>query len=179
MHTTLKFQSITSVFLTYLILKSAPIPAVVYYFFGWQASALSAVFLLLIILLYSGSTNHHFTLARDFISIHPSLFFWKADISIAYANIQSVEIKFAAPKDNRQWLLLHYKDATGRLLSQKYRCDWLHTQEPEGEEDDHEHPEGELFELLEDEDFYDGSLEQLMAELRNREILVEGLFYGA
>ena len=66
----------------------------------------------------------------------------------------------------RQWLQIQTKDT---VIC--FRCDWLHRQDPPEDEDDHhEQPEGELFELLEDEDFYKGSIEQLLDLLRNQKI---------
>lgn len=172
MSATLKFTSTVSVFLTYLILKAAPISAVVYYFSNWQYALLSGIVLLIVILLYSGLTNNHFSLTPTHLIVHPSLFFWKKDLEIPYSEIHSIQIKYAVSKDNRQWLAIR---KTAREKPQIYRCDWLHQQDPpEEDEDDHEHGSAshELFQLLEDEDFYDGSLEHLANVLRSQSVLV-------
>lgn len=167
MQKTLHFQSTISVFLLYLILKFAPITAVVYYFGNAYMALITGFILLLIILIYSGLTNHHFSLHATNLDVIPSLFFWKNKQSISYQEIQDIEIKYSTTEDNVQWVLIRSQSPTGVIRTQKYRCDWLHRQDPpELEEEAHDHPEHELFELLEDEDFYDGSLEQLCHELK-------------
>lgn len=164
------FQSSTSVFLTYLIFKASPVVALVYYFFNWPLALLSAVLFLASILIYSGKNNHHFTVDSERLIIHQSLFFWIKDAGISYKEIKSIEIKYANEKDNRQWLLI---DALGKK-KYIYRCDWIHTQDPPEDEDDHHQlPEGELFELLENEDFYKGSLNELADVLREKKLDVK------
>lgn len=177
MQKTQHFQSAVSVFLIYLVFKAAPITAVVYYFFDWQWALFSAVLLLSIIFVYSGLTNHHFSLGSEQLTIRPSLFFWKKPLSIPYQDIGSIEIKFSGEKDNRQWLKITSTNAGKTALKMKqYRCDWLHMQDPpDDEDDDHGHPEHELFELLEEEDFYEGSLEQLSNELQTKGLSVTQL----
>jgi hypothetical protein len=168
---TLQFQSTVSVFLTYLILKAAPFVAVVYYFFTWQLALLSALVLVGIILIHSAYTNHNFSLNKHSLTISPSIAFGQKMHRFDYSSIQSIEIKYAQEKDQHQWLTVHLKE-TQKLL--RFRCDWLHIQDPpEEDEDDHEHPEHELFELLENEDFYNGSFQQLSNELRNRGVQVQ------
>lgn len=170
MENTLQFQSTVSVFLTYLILKTAPLVAVVYYFFTWQLALLSAVILLLIILAHSTYTNHNFNLHKDGLSIAPSIPIGQQTHSFDYTSIQSIEIKYAKEKDSRQWLVVYLKK-NKKLF--RFRCDWLHLQDPPDEdEDDHGQLEHELFELLEDEDFYKGSLQHLSNELQNKGIQV-------
>lgn len=169
------FQSTVSVFLTYLILKAAPITAVVYYFFDWQFALASAFVLLGVILCYSGFSNHHFSLDKAQLNIHPSLFFWQKTIRIPYKTILSIEIKYSSEKDGRQWLNITTNDSTS-TQENKYRCDWLHMQDPPDEDEKgHGHPEHELFELLENEDFYEGSLEQLSHLLQQRGIKITSL----
>ncbi|MBL4649924.1 MAG: hypothetical protein JKY03_09340 [Aureispira sp.] len=171
MENTLQFKSTVSVFLTYLILKAAPFVAIVYYFFTWQLALLSALVLLGIILIHSAYTNHNFSLNKHSLTISPSIAFGQKTHSFDYQSIQSIEIKYAQEKDDHQWLMIRLKK-TKKLLC--FRCDWLHMQDPPNEEeDDHEHPEHELFELLEGEDFYNGSLQQLSNELRNRGVQVQ------
>jgi hypothetical protein len=168
---TLQFKSTVSVFLTYLILKVAPFVAVIYYFFTWQLALLTALVLLGIILIHSAYTNHNFSLNKHSLVISPSIPFGQKTYNFDYQSIQSIEIKYAQEKDDHQWLTIHLKK-TKKLLC--FRCDWLHMQDPpEEDEDDHEHPEHELFELLEGEDFYDGSLQHLSNELRNRGVQVQ------
>jgi hypothetical protein len=165
----LHFQSTVSVFLTYLILKAAPLVAVVYYFSTWQWALLSAFILLLIILIHSAYNNHNFSINDDSLTISPSMPFGQKTHCFEFSSIKSIEIKYAQEKDQQQWLRIHFKK-TKKLLH--FPCNWLHMQDPP-DEDDHEHPEHELFELLEDEDFYDGSLQQLSHELRNRGVQVQ------
>lgn len=162
------FQSTTSVFLTYLIFKAAPIVALVYYFSCWEYAFLSAIVLFVAIITYSDRTNHNFRLEEERFVVLPSLFFWKKEFGIAYKEIKSIRIKYAQEKDSRQWLEI---EALGKQ-NYRYRCDWLHTQDPPDEEDDHELPEGELFEILKDEDFYKGSLNELEDMLRTKGVLV-------
>lgn len=170
MEKSLQFQSTVSVFLTYLILKTAPLVAVVYYFFTWQLALLSAVILLLIILAHSAYTNHNFSLHKDNLRISPSIPVGQQTYHFDYTSIQGIEIKYAKEKDSRQWLTVYLKK-NKKLF--RFRCDWLHLQDPPDEhEDDHGQLEHELFELLEDEDFYDGSLQHLSHELQNRGIPV-------
>ncbi|WP_052597965.1 hypothetical protein [Aureispira sp. CCB-QB1] len=167
---TLQFQSTVSVFLTYLILKAAPAVAVVYYFFTWQLAILSAVLLLAIILAHSAYTNHNFQISKHDIQISPSISITQQVQTFDYKSIEYIEIKYSQEKDNKQWLAIQLKNNS---KIHRFRCDWLHMQDPPDEdEDDHGHPEHELFELLEDEDFYEGSLQQLSTELRNRGVEV-------
>lgn len=175
MQQTLKFQSTVSVFLVYLVLKAAPISAVVYYFYNWQASLLTAVLTLVIILIYAGRSNHDFSLSSTELIIQPSIFIWRPTQYIPYVNIQGIEVKYSAGRDNRQWLLVHYEDRQNNRISKKYRCDWLHMQDPPDDEEHHDEPEHELFELLEDEDFYNGSLEHLSNELRDRGLRIKDM----
>lgn len=171
MENTLHFKSTVSVFLTYLILKAAPLVAVVYYFFTWQLAVLSAFVLIIIILIHSTSTNHNFSINKHSLTISPSISWGQKSHTFEYTSIQYLEIKYAKEKDNKQWLAIQPKKNKALL---HFRCDWLHTQDPPDEdEDDHGHPEHELFELLEDEDFYEGSLQQLCAELRHRGVKVQ------
>lgn len=171
MEDTLQFKSTVSVFLTYLILKAAPLVAVVYYFFNWQLALLSALILLLIILIHSAHTNHNFRINKQSLSISPSIFVGQKSHTFDYTSIQFIQIKYAKEKDQHQWLAIHLKENKELL---RFRCDWLHMQDPPDEdEDDHGQPEHELFELLENEDFYEGSLQQLSNELRNRGLRVE------
>jgi len=168
---TLQFKSTVSVFLTYLILKAAPFVAIVYYFFTWQLALLSALIVLLLILIHSAHTNHNFSINNHHLTIYPSIPVGQKTQTFDYKSIQSIEIKYAQEKDDHQWLMIRLKK-TKKLLC--FRCDWLHMQDPPNEEeDDHEHPEHELFELLEGEDFYNGSLQQLSNELRNRGVQVQ------
>jgi hypothetical protein len=172
-----KFNSSSAVFLTYLIIKTAPLVAVVFYFYNWEMSLVSALILSVIILIYSGSTNHNFTLRENNISVKPVLFFWRRELSILYTEINNAEIKFSVGKDSRQWVLIHYKDSLKIKASQKFRCDWLHRQEAEeDEEEKHDHSGNELFEMLEDEDFYEGSLEHLRDELNKNNLSVKEIF---
>lgn len=171
MQKSLHFQSTVSVSLTYLILRTAPLVAVVYYFFTWQLALLTAFLLLLIILIHSTYTNHNFSINEDTLTISPSITFGQKTHSFDFSSIQFIEIKYAQEKDQRQWLKIHFNKRKTHL---QFRCDWLHMQDPPDEdEDDHGHPEHELFELLEGEDFYNGSLEQLSHELRNRGLQVQ------
>jgi hypothetical protein len=168
---TLQFQSTVSVFLTYLILRVTPFVAIVYYFFTWQLALLIALVLLVIIIIHSARANHNFTINHQSLNIRPSIFFGQKSHSFDYTSIKTIEIKYAREKDNHQWLAIHFKE-TSKIL--RFRCDWLHMQDPPDEdEDDHGHPEHELFELLEDEDFYAGSLQQLSQELRNRGVQIQ------
>ena len=173
----LTFQSAISVFLTYLVLKTAPLSALVYYFHSWEAALIVQLFLFIIILIYSGFNNHHFSLEEKQLIVYPALFFWQAKQAIPYTNIVAVEIKYASEKNNQQWLLVYFKKSPIKGLPTKFRCNWLHMQDPPEIEDDHDHghPEHELFELLEDEDFYDGSLEQLADELRKKGLKVKAV----
>ncbi|BDS14803.1 hypothetical protein [Aureispira anguillae] len=177
MQKTLHFQSTVSVFLIYLILKAAPLVAVVYYFSDWSIATPVAIVLLLTILIYSALTNHDFSIEHQQLTIVPSIFFWKKAIYVPYATIEQIEIKYAHERDNRQWLTIFSNDKTGQLQAKKYRCDWLHMQDPPDEDDDdHGHPEHELFELLENEDFYQGSLEQLAHELTIKGVTIKTVF---
>ena len=179
METGKKFNSSSGVFLIYLILKTAPLVAVVFYFYNWEMSLLTAFVLSAAILLYSGSTNHNFVLSENNLSVKPVLFFWHRERSILYSEIENAEIKFSVGKDNRQWILIHYKDSVKVKTSQKFRCDWLHRQDAEDDEDDdhdHDHSGNELFEMLEDEDFYEGSLEHLRDELKKNNLTVKEIF---
>ena len=171
MENNLQFQSTVSVFLTYLILKAAPLVAVVYYFFTWQLALLSALLLLLVILIHSACTNHDFSLSEHHLIISPSIPLGQKNQQFDYSSIQSIEIKYAKEKDSHQWLNIHLKKTKKHL---QFRCDWLHLQDPPDEdEDDHGHPEHELFELLEGEDFYKGSLQQLSTELRKKGLSIQ------
>ncbi len=171
MKNTLQFKSTVSVFLTYLIFRTAPFVAAVYYFFTWQLALLTGLILLLIILIHSARTNHNFSISNQSLTVLPSIPLVQKPQSFDFASIQGIEIKYAREKDNHQWLTIYRKEAPNTL---RFRCDWLHLQDPPDEdEDDHGHPEHELFELLEDEDFYAGSLQQLRDELRNRGLRVK------
>jgi hypothetical protein len=153
------------------MLKAAPLVAVVYYFFTWQLALLCAVILVLMILIHSAFTNHNFSLDKQCLSISPSIPLGQKKHTFDYTSIQSIQIKYAQEKNQHQSLSIHLKK-TKKLLH--FRCDWLHTQDPPDEdEDDHGHPEHELFELLEEEDFYEGSLQHLCNELRKRGVKVQ------
>jgi len=105
------------------------------------------------------------------LSIFPSIPIGQKSHTFDYTSIQFIEIKYAKEKDSRQWLSIYLKKTKKPL---HFRCDWLHMQDPPDEdEDDHGQPEHELFELLEDEDFYEGSLQQLSVELNNRGLQVQ------
>jgi len=175
--TPIAFKSTVSVYLTYLIFKAAPLVAVVYYFSDWNWAALTAVLLLIIILIYSGLTNHHFELSDRSLITHPILLFWKKRTEFPLDSIKNIQIKYAVEKDSRQWLIVTTNQASKAL---KFRCDWLHLPDPD-EEDDHDHEHGpdshELFELLEDEDFYQGSLQHLADNLKKAGIAVQEVGY--
>lgn len=175
--TQLTFKSAVSVYLTYLFFKAAPLVAVVYYFTNWYWAILAAIILLIVILIYSGHTNHHFEVNNHKLLVHPILSFWKKQTEFPFDSITTVQIKYAVEKDNRQWLVITTNKTTTPL---KYRCDWLHLPDLEDDDEhDHEHgPEShELFELLEDEDFYSGSLQHLADSLKKVGIVVQEVGY--
>ena len=178
MSTLLTFKSTVSVYLTYLIFKAAPIVAVVYYFTNWYWAIPTSIALLVIILIYSGTNNHHFDLTPNSLVVHPILSFWKKPVKFQLEEIQTLSIKYAAEKDSRQWLEVTQKTTS---TTQKFRCDWLHLPDPEEDDDHHDHDHGssshELFELLEDEDFYNGSLQHLADSLKTAGITVQELYY--
>ncbi|CAA6808637.1 MAG: Unknown protein [uncultured Aureispira sp.] len=121
--------------------------------------------------MHSAYTNHNFSLNEHRLTISPSIFLGQRTQHFEYTSIQSIEIKYAQEKDQRQWLCIHLKNTKQQQL---FRCDWLHMQDPPDEdEDDHGHPEHELFELLEGEDFYKGSLQQLSHELSSRGVQIQ------
>lgn len=171
MKNTLQFNSTISVFLTYLILRVAPLVAVVYYFFTWQWAIIVGLILLIAILIHSAYTNHNFSLDNKRLQISPSIPLGQKVHTFDYTSIKFIQIKYAKERENVQWLAVHLKNASKPI---RFRCDWLHVQDPPDEdEDDHGQLEHELFELLEDEDFYDGSLQQLSDELRKRGLNIQ------
>lgn len=165
---TQNFQSETSIFLSYLILKIAPLIALIYYIYNWNYALLALIALIIIIISHSKKNNYHFRLEEKNLVIYQSLSFRKKEISIPYEQIKSIHIKYAKEKDSRQWLKIN----TIKQNNHCYRCDWLHTQDPPSEEEHHELPEGELFDLLAEEDFYKGSLNELGDLLTTKGILV-------
>lgn len=171
MKNTLQFNSTISVFLTYLIIRGAPLVAVIYYFFTWQWAVVTGLILLIAILIHSAYTNHNFSLSNQKLTISPSISLGQKTHTFDYTSIRFIQIKYAKERENIQWLTIHLNNAPKPI---RFRCDWLHVQDPPDEdEEDHGHPEHELFELLEDEDFYEGSLQQLSNELRKKGINVQ------
>lgn len=167
-----QFKSASSVFISYLLIRAAPITAFVYYFSNWQAAFIVAILLCILIICFAMRNNHNFAIHNKQLIITPILFQWKKDKLIELDKMEKVMIKLSDDKDARQWL--HFYDKDQQSDSLRYRCDWLHRQDPpEAEEDNHEHPEGELFDLLEDEDFYQGSAEHLIDLLRAEGINIE------
>lgn len=170
---TLEFRSNTGIFLWYAIAKWLPLVAVVYYFSTLLVTLITAALLLAFVLLYSGLTNHWFSLEQDTLLIHPVLLFWKPIQRFPLTKIDQIQIKGFHEQDRRQWLSILTQNSQTPV---KFRCDWLHLQDPPEEEEhahEHEHPEHELFELLEEEDFYEGSLQHLAQELSKQNISVQ------
>lgn len=166
------FKSASSVFISYLLIRAAPITAFVFYFSNWQDATIAALLLCITIISYAMRNNHNFAIHNNQLIITPILFQWKKDKLIELDKTKKVKVKLSDDKDARQWLEFICKDKIPE--STRYRCDWLHRQDPpEAEEDHHEHPEGELFDLLEDEDFYKGSAEHLIDLLHAEGVVVE------
>ncbi len=154
----LPFKSAAAVFVSYLFIRAAPLTALIYYFSNAYYAFFSACLLGSLILLYALKYNHHFLISQKQLVVSSIGLIGQKKWYFDYDKITAVSYKLADDKDNRQWLCIETK--TNRQL---FRCDWLHRQDPpETEDDQHQHPEGELFELLENEDFYKGSIEQLL-----------------
>ena len=160
------FRSAASVFVSYLLIRAAPITALVFYFSNWQYTLIAAGLLSTIVLIYALRSNHHFTLHAEALIVTNIAKIGRKSWQFPYCQIENIRYQLSSEADPRQWLQIQTKDT---VIC--FRCDWLHRQDPPEDEDDHhEQPEGELFELLEDEDFYKGSIEQLLDLLRNQKI---------
>lgn len=106
--------------------------------------------------------NHRFILSEYHLHIERPFWGHKSLDRIPLQQLDRVHIRLAQGWDQRQWLDLYQTDGT----HMRWRCDALHEQDPP-DADDHHHahdmPEHELFALLEEEDFYWGSLQHLAA----------------
>lgn len=165
------FKSAAAVFVSYLLIRAAPLTAFIYYFSDGFYALLSAFLIATLILLYALKCNHHFLIHRKQLIVSRIGLLGHKKWYFDYDKITAISYKLADDKDSRQWLCV--KSSNRKVL---FRCDWLHRQDPpEAEDDQHQHPEGELFELLEDEDFYKGSIEQLLDLLQeqNVELILE------
>lgn len=165
----LVFQSEISLSLAYLFVRVAPLVAFVFYFTTPFWTLLTALGLSFLLLWAARQHNYRFVGQANNLQIAPS--FWSSDppIHYSYSNIQAAAIKISSRQDKRQWLAL--KDQTGQW--RRFRCDWLHEQDPPSV-DEHEDttPQHELFELLDEEDFYQGSIQHLAYFLQQKGISV-------
>jgi hypothetical protein len=160
------FKSAAAVFVSYLFIRAAPLTALIYYFSDAYYAFFSAFLLGSLILLYALRHNHHFLMHQKQLVVSSIGLIGQKKWYFEYDKITAVYYKLSDDNDSRQWLCIEIKKN-----SRLFRCDWLHRQDPpETEDDQHQHPEGELFELLEDEDFYKGSIEQLLDLLRAKNI---------
>lgn len=166
---TFLFQSEIGLFLVYLFVRTAPLVAVVFYFTSYLVAALAGLLLLVGLLWAAKRNNHRFLLTPNSLQIKSS--FWsKGTIqNYPYSTIEQVTIKWANNSNKRQWLGV--QDQTGNW--KRFRCDWLHQQDPPSvDEHDDDTPQHELFELLDEEDFYQGSIQQMAYILQQKGISV-------
>ncbi len=164
------FQSEIGLFLVYLLVRTAPLVAVVFYFTTVTAAVVVAIVLLAVLLWAARRNNHQFILHSTSLAIKTGFGAFGAPISYSYHQIQQAAVKLANRHDKRQWLAL--QDQTGRW--KKYRCDWLHQQDPPSvDEHDDNTPQHELFDLLDEEDFYEGSIQQMAFLLQKKGIFLQ------
>lgn len=166
----LLFKSEIGLFLAYLLVRTAPLVAVVFYFTHLFWTIIAAVLLIILLVWAARHHNYQFLCSKEQLQIEPSFWKFQAPISYPYSSIQQAQIKIASRQDKRQWLAL--KDTTGSW--KKFRCDWLHEQDPPSvDEHEDDTPQHELFELLEEEDFYQGSIQHLAYSLQQQGIVVQ------
>lgn len=150
----------------YGTLRLLPLIALLHYYVGsWLTLPLSTL-LALAWTYWLWANNHRIRLHQGQLSaFRPFLLPFRTDttpvLQLSLAQLQRVNIRLGQGLDQRQWLDFY----TDEGIHHRLRCDNLHEQDPP-EIDDHEHhdqPEHELFALLNDEDFYEGSLQHLAA----------------
>ena len=146
-------------------LRFLPLLAVVYVVSNlWVALALAPL-LLLVWWLWTWRAHHRFILTNNTLEVHRPFGPIRHPLhNISLNELARAEIRIGQGWDQRQWLVLHFANQT----QQQWRCDALHEQDPPDEDDHHDVPEHELFELLEEEDFYEGSLQHFAALLRQK-----------
>lgn len=166
----LVFKSEIGLFLSYLLVRTAPLVALAFYFTSFGGALITTVLLLLILLWAARRHNYRFTGQAEALLIEPSFWATSPPIYYSYQNIQAATIKCSNRQDRRQWLAL--QDQTGHW--KRFRCDWLHEQDPPSvDEHDDDTPQHELFELLDEEDFYQGSIQHLAYFLQQKGISVQ------
>jgi hypothetical protein len=169
----LTFQSEVGLFLVYLLVRTAPLVAVVFYFSNWLWAILAALLLIIVLIGAARYHNHRFLCQPSTLSITPSFWYWAKPATYTYTSIQQATLKIASRQDKRQWLALQDQTGTWR----RFRCDWLHQQDPPSvDEHDDDTPQHELFELLDEEDFYHGSIQHLGYFLQQQGISIQIIF---
>jgi hypothetical protein len=164
------FQSEVGLFLVYLLVRTLPLVAVVFYFTTWVEAALTALGLVLLLLWTARRHNHRFTVHATHLEIAPSFWPFSKPHTYSYKALTKVAVKIAHRGDRRQWITLH----TTTQQTQRYRCDWLHQQDPPSvDEHDDDGPQHELFDLLDEEDFYEGSIQHLVVLLQKKGVLLQ------
>lgn len=144
-----------------------PILALAYLAGGWQLLLMLAVGLPLGWLYWVWSHNHRFVLTDTHLTIYHPFGNPTPLHRVSFDQLASVSIRLGRGWDQRQWLDLY----TIHKVHTRWRCDALHEQDPpEPDDHHHDHPEHELFALLEEEDFYEGSLQHFASLLRQRGI---------
>lgn len=169
----LVFKSEIGLFLVYLLVRTAPLVALVFYFSNWLWAIIVALLLMILLVWAARYYNHCFLCHPTTLSIMPSFWQWSSPKTYTYTSIQQATLKIASRQDKRQWLAL--QDQAGNW--KRFRCDWLHQQDPPSvEEHDDDRPQHELFELLDEEDFYHGSIQHLGYFLQQRGISIHIIF---
>jgi len=167
------FESEIGLFLVYLLVRTAPLVALVFYFSTWHWAIIAALLLMIMLVWAARYHNHRFLCHSTTLSIMPSFWYWGSPNTYVYTSIQQATLKIASRQDKRQWLAL--QDQTGNW--KRFRCDWLHQQDPPSvDEHDDDSPQHELFELLDEEDFYHGSIQHLGYFLQQQGISVQVIF---
>ncbi len=158
----LRFAADVQVLSWYSWARALPVLALVYVCTNVWGMLGAALFLGLGWTYWVWRHNHCFVLDEQVLFIERP--FWGQDpvYRVALDQLASVHIRLGQGLDQRQWLDLYQPDGSHT----RWRCDALHEQDPP-DADDHHHahdlPEHELFALLEEEDFYWGSLQHLAA----------------
>ena len=152
------FKSPVGVFIFYHCIKALTFSAFVLYFLDFYYFSVSIGFMLMVILINAYRNNVFFIITEKELIVK-DVFFGSVLNKFLFNDVEKIEIKFSFEKDQRQWLALRYHKDT-KIFSKKFRCDWLHHMDASIADHD-DSLEHELFELLKDEDFFDGSIQQL------------------